>query len=72
MRLGLDEIGVTELMGVTEHARATATAAGALGLDTDARLLVSPVDPESAEAPVGGSEQLEQRRSCAYKPRSPS
>ena|SRR5437867_3494702 len=53
MRLGLDEIGVTELMGVTEHARATATAAGALGLDTDARLLVSPVDPESAEAPVG-------------------
>jgi hypothetical protein len=26
MRLGVDEAGVTELMGVTEHARAMATA----------------------------------------------
>jgi alkylhydroperoxidase/carboxymuconolactone decarboxylase family protein YurZ len=34
MRLGLDEAGVTELMGVTEHARALATAAAALLLDS--------------------------------------
>jgi hypothetical protein len=27
MRLGVDEVGVTELMGVTEHARALATTA---------------------------------------------
>jgi alkylhydroperoxidase/carboxymuconolactone decarboxylase family protein YurZ len=53
MRLGLDEVGVTELMGVTEHARATATAAGALGLDAEIRLLVPPLPPESADAPVG-------------------
>ncbi len=33
MRLGVDEVGVTELMGVTEHARAMATIAAALLLD---------------------------------------
>ena len=34
MRLGVDEVGVTELMGVTEHARAMATAAAALLLES--------------------------------------
>ena len=34
MRLGVDEVGVTELMGVTEHARALATTAAALLLDS--------------------------------------
>jgi alkylhydroperoxidase/carboxymuconolactone decarboxylase family protein YurZ len=45
MRLGVDAVGVTELMGVTEHARATATAAAALlleGLDGAGRPLVAP------------------------------
>jgi alkylhydroperoxidase/carboxymuconolactone decarboxylase family protein YurZ len=53
MRLGVDEVGVTELMGVTEHARATATAAAALGLDTlgGGGPLVAPVEPAQA-APV--------------------
>jgi|ERR687891_830480 alkylhydroperoxidase/carboxymuconolactone decarboxylase family protein YurZ len=52
MRLGVDEVGVTELMGVTEHARATATAAGALGLDGEGRPLVTPLEPPQTEAPV--------------------
>ena len=46
MRLGVDEVGVTELMGVTEHTRAMATTAAALlleSLDTP-RPLVSPLD----------------------------
>jgi alkylhydroperoxidase/carboxymuconolactone decarboxylase family protein YurZ len=46
MRLGVDEVGVTELMGVTEHTRAMATAAAALlveSLDT-ARPLIAPVE----------------------------
>jgi len=46
MRLGVDEVGVTELMGVTEHTRAMATTAAALlldGLDT-ARPLIAPVE----------------------------
>jgi len=30
MRLGVDEVGVTELMGVSEHTRALATAAAGL------------------------------------------
>lgn len=34
MRLGVDEVGVTELMGVVEHARALATTADALLLDS--------------------------------------
>jgi alkylhydroperoxidase/carboxymuconolactone decarboxylase family protein YurZ len=52
MRLGVDETGVTELMGVTEHARALATTAAALlldGLDSE-RSLISPVDSETAGA----------------------
>jgi alkylhydroperoxidase/carboxymuconolactone decarboxylase family protein YurZ len=46
MRLGVDEVGVTELMGVTEHTRAMATAAAGLlleSLDT-ARPLIAPVE----------------------------
>src|SRR2546428_9104323 len=45
MRLGLDEVGVTELMAVTEHTRALATAAAGLlleSLDGD-RSLIAPV-----------------------------
>src|SRR5687768_6759441 len=34
MRLGVDEVGVTELAGVTEHARAMATTASALLLES--------------------------------------
>jgi alkylhydroperoxidase/carboxymuconolactone decarboxylase family protein YurZ len=50
MRLGVDEAGVTELMGVTEHARAMATAAAALLLESLASgpSLVAPVDPAAA------------------------
>jgi len=46
MRLGVDEVGVTELMGVTEHTRAMATTAAALlleSLDT-AHPLIAPVE----------------------------
>jgi alkylhydroperoxidase/carboxymuconolactone decarboxylase family protein YurZ len=35
MRLGVDEVGVTELIAVTEHAEAQAKVAGALLLDED-------------------------------------
>ena len=54
MRLGVDEVGVTELMGVTEHTRAMATTAAALLLDSlDAeRALVSPLDAGAASAEV--------------------
>jgi alkylhydroperoxidase/carboxymuconolactone decarboxylase family protein YurZ len=54
MRLGLDEVGVTELMGVSEHTRALATAALALCLDSlDAeRALVPPLDPGAAQEPT--------------------
>jgi alkylhydroperoxidase/carboxymuconolactone decarboxylase family protein YurZ len=54
MRLGVDEVGVTELMGVSEHTRALATAAAGLCLDSlDAeRALVAPLDPGSAEEPA--------------------
>jgi hypothetical protein len=54
MRLGVDEVGVTELMGVTEHARATATAAAALGLDAldEGRPLVAPLEPGRAASPA--------------------
>ena len=54
MRLGVDEGGVTELMGVTEHTRALATAAAALGLealDTE-RALVAPLDNDAAGEPA--------------------
>lgn len=54
MRLGVDEVGVTEVMGVSEHTRALATAAAGLGLDSlDAEhALVPPVDPSIAEEPA--------------------
>ena len=54
MRLGVDEVGVTELMGVSEHTRALATAATGLCLDSlDAeRALVPPLDPSTAEEPA--------------------
>lgn len=54
MRLGVDQVGVTELMGVTEHTRALATAAAGLlieSLDSE-RALVRPLDPGAAEGPV--------------------
>jgi AhpD family alkylhydroperoxidase len=56
MRLGVDEVGVTELMGVSEHARAMATAAAALlleSLDSEATL-IEPVSPSETEEPVQG------------------
>lgn len=52
MRLGVDETGVTELMAVTEHARALATTAAALlldGLDGE-RPLVAPAETATVEA----------------------
>ena len=53
MRLGVDEAGVTELMGVTEHARAMATTAGALLLDSlPGSSLVAPLDPGAADGRV--------------------
>ena len=54
MRLGVDETGVTELMGVTEHARAMATAAAALLLESLAGgpSLVAPLDPGAADGTV--------------------
>ena len=52
MRLGVDEVGVTELMGVTEHTKAMATAAGALGLDTNGPFLVPPVDAAETDGTV--------------------
>jgi len=54
MRLGVDEVGVTELMGVSEHTRALATAAAGLCLDSldAARALVPPLDPGNAEEPA--------------------
>jgi len=54
MRLGVDEVGVTELMGVTEHARAMATTAAALLLESlggDASL-IPPLAPGQGEAEV--------------------
>jgi alkylhydroperoxidase/carboxymuconolactone decarboxylase family protein YurZ len=54
MRLSLDEVGVTELMGVTEHTRALATTAAALvleGIDSE-RSLIPPVDPATADGGV--------------------
>ena len=53
MRLGVDATGVTELMGVTEHARAMATAAAALLLDsleTESGLITPLATGEAAPA----------------------
>jgi alkylhydroperoxidase/carboxymuconolactone decarboxylase family protein YurZ len=46
MRLGVDEVGVTELLAVTEHARALSTTAAALLLERldDTGGLVAPLD----------------------------
>ncbi len=54
MRLGLDEAGVTELMGVAEHARAMSTIAAALLLERldDEVGLVAPLDGASGRAPA--------------------
>src|SRR5213594_4195356 len=54
MRLGVNETGVTELMGVTEHARALATTAAALLLEglESGLALIPPVDLDAAEAAV--------------------
>ena len=54
MRLGVDEVGVTELMGVTEHTRALATTAAALLLDSPdgAGALIAPLEPALAEGAV--------------------
>ena len=56
MRLGLDEVGVTELMGVTEHTRALATTAAALLLESldSERGLIEPVDPATVDSDVRG------------------
>ena len=56
MRLGVDEIGVTELMGVTEHARALATTGAALLLDSlDSETgLLAPLAPGEASPAVEG------------------
>ena len=54
MRLGVDEVGVTELMGVTEHTRALTTAAAGLLLDSldSERALVPPLDLGAADEPA--------------------
>src|SRR3989442_2480078 len=55
MRLGLDEVGVTELMAVTDHARGMSTTAAGLlleRLDDDAGL-VTPVAGDSENEEVG-------------------
>ena len=56
MRLGVDEEVVTELMGVTEHARALSTAAAALLLESldGPAPLVAPIDASAADAGVRG------------------
>jgi AhpD family alkylhydroperoxidase len=56
MRLGVDEVGVTELMGVTEHARAMATAADAVLLDSfeNEAPLIKPLSPGEGDEVVEG------------------
>jgi len=54
MRLGLDEVGVTELLAVTEHAHALAVVAAALlldGLESEPGLVAS-VDPRDLTGEV--------------------
>jgi alkylhydroperoxidase/carboxymuconolactone decarboxylase family protein YurZ len=55
MRLGMDEAGVTELMGVTEHARALATTASALLLESLAgeASLIAPLAPGQGDPEIG-------------------
>jgi AhpD family alkylhydroperoxidase len=54
MRLGVDETGVTELLGVTEHARAMATVASALLLESlaGATSLIAPLEAGAGEPEV--------------------
>jgi alkylhydroperoxidase/carboxymuconolactone decarboxylase family protein YurZ len=66
MRLGADEAGITELMGVTEHARAMATTAAALGLDASSDPpLVAALD--KAEAEDGAQRLLEEIESWSER-----
>jgi alkylhydroperoxidase/carboxymuconolactone decarboxylase family protein YurZ len=54
MRLGVDEVGVTELMAVTEHTQCLSVVAASLlleGLDDEPRL-VAPLDPAAADGDV--------------------
>lgn len=53
MRLGVDETGVTELMGVTEHTRCLSVVAAGLLLESMANEggLMQPVDPTSVSGP---------------------
>jgi alkylhydroperoxidase/carboxymuconolactone decarboxylase family protein YurZ len=54
MRLGVSEVGVTELMGVTEHARALATTASALLLESldGEGSLIPPLGPGTKDPEV--------------------
>ncbi len=55
MRLGVDEVGITELMGVTEHARGLTIAAEGLllrSLEQSSGALVPPLDQEDVDGPV--------------------
>jgi hypothetical protein len=54
MRLGVDEVGVTELVAVVEHTRCLVMVAGALLMDrlADEPALVTAVDPAAAPEPV--------------------
>ena len=54
MRLGVDEVGVTELMAATEHTRGLCALAAGLLLDFHGgeRALVATVDPEAAAEPA--------------------
>jgi alkylhydroperoxidase/carboxymuconolactone decarboxylase family protein YurZ len=54
MRLGVDEVGVTELMAVTEHARAMSTAAAGLLLERldDEGGLVAPLAGQAVDEEV--------------------
>jgi alkylhydroperoxidase/carboxymuconolactone decarboxylase family protein YurZ len=54
MRLGVDEVGVTELAGVAEHARSMSTTAAALLLESlqDTNGLVVPLAPGAGDPAV--------------------
>jgi len=56
MRLGVDEVGVTELMGVAEHTRCLGVVARALGLDglADEPTLLAPLEPTAMDDRVRG------------------
>ena len=54
MRLGVDEVGVTELMAVTEHTQGMSAGAAGLLLESieDDHALVPLIDPAAADGPV--------------------